>query len=551
MVAVSKLKVEEETRRRQKVREESREDELTVEVIIPPAPVEKAAIEETGHKETIEAKRIEIPLLVPYFHAAETVTEKATRKDFEISFIMKKPVGIPKFNFWEKSDVTMKPYKKDPTMPKTRMCEIISHILNNIPEVEFENAADCKSTEVTTTFPEKLEILSEKVQNLVFVPKVVFSENSEISVRRCLKDLIFEKTVTSVDASLSITSGVEEELEFIDPIQNVLGLSSRLSIDRPALILAKKPKSEKYEYIEFLKRILREIYRVHGRGLPRPAHTTSDFDEVKQDIRADKHIWVLDIDKVEVKTRYLEDRLRELYSQNFGFLILYGSEEKLNKVKSVLKPDSPLPKCYEVSVNEEDIVFKLARVMWGRMEEVPSLFSLDTITVMLEDAYFDEVENLANDISTIINVEPSDEDEEGLGGESIIHYALKALVFRYLKNMGIDENRIKTEWDLVDGRADIFVSDPELGELVVEIETLYGTGIPMLKLRKRIESRLKRGFNLWIVIPTPQLIIYFKDVCALRKAYRKKYGDRVEFFGVDLGSQEIVRVGEIKSLLQD
>lgn len=549
---MSKLKAEEETRRRQKVREEFREDELTVEVIIRPAPVEKAAIEETGHEETIEAKRIEIPLLVPYFHAAETVTEKATRKDFEISFIMRKPVGIPKFNFREKSDVTMKPYEKDPIMLKTRMCEIISHILNNMPEVEFENAADCKSTEVTTTFPEKLEILSEKVQNLVFVPKIAFSENSEISVKRCLKDLIFEKTVTSVDASLSITSGVEEKLEFIDPIQNVLGLSSRLSIDRPALILAKKPKSEKYEYIEFLKRILREIYRVHGRGLPRPAHTTSDFDEVKQDVRADRHIWVLDLDKIEIKTRHLEDRLRELYSQNLGFLILYGSEERINKVKEdILKSDSPLPKYHEVSVSEEDKAFKLAQVMWGRMEEVPSLFSLDTIAVMLEDAYFDEVENLANDIGTIINVEPSDEDEEGLGGESIIHYALKALVFRHLKNMGIDENRIKTEWDLVDGRADIFVSDPELGELVVEIETLYGTGIPMLKLRKRIESRLKRGFNLWIVIPNPQLIIYFKDVCALRKVYRKKYGDRVEFFGVDLGSQEIVRVGEIKSLLQD
>lgn len=561
VVVVSGLEAKEGKREKSKARES--EDELTVEVVIPPEKEERL---ETHDRELTESnqgrdieerestkgkKKIEIPLLTPYFHGAEKVTEKIT----EMGICVKsgaspmKTVGIPRFNFRERSDIAMKPCKRDPIEPEIRMYKIIRYILSKIPEIEFKNTTDCKPTEITATFPEKLETVSERIQDLVFVPKIVFSENEGISVKRCSKDPIFEKTVTSVDSGFP--SDEVGELELMDPVQTAFGSGFRLSIDRPTIILAKRPENRKFEYIEFLKRVLREVYRMHGKGLPRPAHTeASEFDEIKRDVRADKHIWVLDLDKIEIKKNYLKDRLRELYSQNFGFLVLYGSEEKLSTVKEILKLDSPLPKYCEVSINEDDVVFKLVQIMWGVLKkEAPALFDLDTTVVRLEDSYFDEVEKLASKISTIVSVEPSGEDEENVGGESILHYALKAFVVEYLKKIGVEENKIRTEYEFADGRLDVYVSDPKLGELAVEIETLYGTGLPMLKLRKRVESRLEKGLKLWVVVPNPQLMVYFRDIMVLRNIYRKMYGEKVEFFAVDFNSGKIAPIIELLKIL--
>lgn len=554
---MNRLEAKEKKKERPKVKEE--ESELTIEVVIPPAKERRLEnirelpdVESDLKEKTLKAKRIGVPLLIPYFHVAERITEKITKEGIylEIGSSAIKTVGIPKFNFREKSDVAIKSCKKDPIEPKTRMSEIMRHLRENLLQVEFESFTDCKPTEVTILFPEKLKTVSEKIQNLVFVPKIIFSESKKISVKRYIEDLVFERTITSVD--FGAPSGEIEELEFTDPVQTAFGSGLRLGIDRPVIILAKKPENKKFEYIEFLKRVLREIYRTHGKGLPRPAHTeASDFDEIKQDIRADKHIWVLDLDKIEIKTGYLRDRLRELYSQNFGFLVLYGSEDKLGKIKEILKLDSPLPKYHEISINEGSFTFKFAQLVWGFPKYAPiSGDLLDATIVRLEDSYFDEIEKLASKISTIISVEPSSEDEENIGGESILHYALKAFVVEYLKKIGIDENKIRTEYEFADGRLDVYVSDPELGELAIEVETLYGTGLPMLKLRKRVESRLERGLKLWIVVPNPQLMIYFKDILALRNIYRKRYGEKIEFFGVDFNSKKIIPITEFLKVLR-
>ncbi|WP_168371302.1 hypothetical protein [Pyrodictium occultum] len=541
VVVVSRLEVKEKKRGQRK----ERESEFTIEVIIPPLEI---AAEHGLEEEVIKkVKRVKVPLLVPYFHVAKKITEKISDKriHLESKSIVIRTVGVPKLEFQKKSDITIKPYKENPIIPVTQIHEIMRHLLNNIPEVEFKSVTDCKVAKTITIFTRKLETLSDKIHDLIFVPRIIFRRIDTITVKRYLKDLLFEKT--AVSAGLTIPSDEVEKLEFLDPIQTIFGSGFKLNINRPAIILARKPKNKKFEYVELLKRILREIYRIHGKGLPRPAHMEAiDFDEIKLDIRADKHVWVLDLDKVDVETRYLKDRLKELYSQNLGFLVFYGSEEKLSKVKEILKIDSPFPKYYEVNIKEDDIVFKLAQVMWGIVrKETPVLFNLDATVVRLEDLYFDEIERLASKITTIVSVEPSSEDEENIGGESILHYALKAFVVEYLKRIGVREENIRTEYEFVDGRLDVYVRDSELGELAVEIETLYGTGLPMLKLRRRIESRLKKGLKLWIIIPNPQLMIYFKDILALRNIYRKRYGDKIEFFGVDFGSRKIIPITEL------
>jgi len=231
--------------------------------------------------------------------------------------------------------------------------------------------------------------------------------------------------------------------------------------------------------------------------------------------------------------------------------VLYGTEEKLNEVREkILKFDSPVPSYRVVSIKEDDRVFKIAQLMWGLLKvNVPMPESLDPTVVRLEDEYFEKIYELASAVSTIIFVEPSSEDEENIGGESILHYATKALVVRYLKKKGVGESRIKTEYELADSRIDVYISDPKLGEVAIEVETLYGTGIPLLKLRKRIDSRLEKGFKVWIVIPNPQLIINFRDILVLRRVYRRRFGERVEFFGIDVKSKELVPISKFLELL--
>ena len=86
---------------------------------------------------------------------------------------------------------------------------------------------------------------------------------------------------------------------------------------------------------------------------------------------------------------------------------------------------------------------------------------------------------------------------------------------------------------------------PKYGDLAIEIETLYGTGLPLLKLRKTIESRISKGLKLWIIIPNPQLILFLKDIAKLGNIYRKKYPEHIKIFTLDIYSLKLIPLQEI------
>jgi len=114
--------------------------------------------------------------------------------------------------------------------------------------------------------------------------------------------------------------------------------------ERPVVIVA-RPVG--FGYVEFLKRVLREIYRVRSGGLPEPKHVLTPEDLrllLPVDVGAGKRLFVLDLsrsraqeskaeDLLEKKSRDLDrlrDRLRELFSQEFGFFVIYGDVKKLS-----------------------------------------------------------------------------------------------------------------------------------------------------------------------------------------------------------------------------
>lgn len=541
---MKELEIEEEKSRRK------REDDIKSEVVVPGIEKEKLESYSENLPETVEREENKIKvekrftLVAHHFQSPEKIIEKRSMKevhfDIESSSIR---IDIPYLNFKEKLDLLLKELRKELVNFPSSMYE-----LDNIPELNFEISKEIVALKITTSFSEKLEILSFESLNILSVPEVSSYNRDQIVEKKHLKDFpsVRDSTSTPSDSGAPSTEVLDSKLDInFDPINFVFGAMIRFPIDRPMIILAREPKNKRFEYIEFLKRILREIYRIHGSGLPIPAHNeTPNFNEIKREIRADRHIWVLNLNNIKLERDkeigYLIDRLRELYSQNLGFVVLYGNDEKIEKVKDILKIDSPLPSYVEFNIIEDESVFKLAQLMWGFKENFPiSGNSLDSTVVRLEESYYREIEKLVEDLDTLVTVEPSGEDEEGINGESILHYALKAFVVKYLNKNRLNEMSILTEYSFDKGILDVYVPN---SNLAVEIETLYGTKIPMLKLRKKIDSRLDKGFKLHIIVPNPQLLIYLKDIRKLRKFYREKYGDRIEFFAIDFDSGEIIPI---------
>jgi hypothetical protein len=164
--------------------------------------------------------------------------------------------------------------------------------------------------------------------------------------------------------------------------------------------------------------------------------------------------------------------------------------------------------------------------------------------VLLEELYYSEIRKLLSDIKKVLIVEPSSEDEEGISGESTIHFALKVFCVKYfVEKRGIET--VETEVDIPTvGRVDVLVKGFQPSSLAVEIETLYGTGLPIIKLKKTIESRLKAGLDLWVVVPPMQTFLYLKELLILRRLYREAYGERFEVYTTDLGSGNLITLSD-------
>ncbi len=107
----------------------------------------------------------------------------------------------------------------------------------------------------------------------------------------------------------------------------------------PVFIIAQRPSNDDLSYIEFLKRILREIYRVLKGGLPKPTDVTRSIGFFKYNIRAESSIYVIDVDyliehRLTENLEEVKERIRELYSQGLGFIVFYG---KIGNLHYVLK----------------------------------------------------------------------------------------------------------------------------------------------------------------------------------------------------------------------
>jgi hypothetical protein len=330
--------------------------------------------------------------------------------------------------------------------------------------------------------------------------------------------------------------------------------------ERPVVIVA-RPTS--FGYVELLKRVLREIYRVRSGGLPEPKHVSMPEDLrllLPVDVGAGRRVFVLDLSgelKVEKRdAERLRDRLRELFSQDFGFFVIYGDvlgiwERALTEAARGYASVVPSP--VEVSMRPGRLPFYvlLANAMWGRVSdpvldyERLGFRKFDEFVVWLEDQYWRRLGEVGFEV--LYKTRPSAGERE-----SELHYLVKAFVVRHLAER-VDPDCVETEKGEDTAVFDVVVTCGNLQGLVVEVETLYGTGIVVHKLVETVEraggETVKRagGRKMWIVVPNPQAVIYLPLLLRTRRELRKEHD--VEFYTLDVTSRGLVRLTDVASIL--
>ncbi len=320
-----------------------------------------------------------------------------------------------------------------------------------------------------------------------------------------------------------------------------------------------------FGYVEFLKRVLREIYRVRSGGLPEPKHVSMPEDLrllLPVDVGAGRRVFVLDLSRsraqrpkaegrLEVKGRDLErlrDRLRELFSQEFGFFVIYGDvlgiwERAL--AEAARGYASVVPSPVEVSLRSGRLPFYvlLANVMWGRVSDPVLDYGrlgfrdFDEFVVWLEDEYWRRLGEVSFEV--LYKTKPSAGERE-----SELHYLTKAYVVRHLaEKVGL--GCVETEKEVGAAVFDVVVTCGGLQGLVVEVETLYGTGTVVHKL---VETVKRAGVQrMWIVVPNPQAVIYLPLLLRTRRELRKEHD--VEFYTLDVKSRGLVRLTDVATML--
>jgi hypothetical protein len=410
----------------------------------------------------------------------------------------------------------------------------------------------------------------------------------------------------------------------LGPLDSILGLGRVLG-ERPVVVFAYAPChtdekgneacDDSLDYIELLKRVLRERYRAVMGGLPAPYHVDLDFIRnrlniyLPSDVRAGSSIYVIDLRGArpdDLSDRrvvdFLRQRVRELYSQGYGFLVIYGSPRALLALKvslGLVRPgegpgakgygklyDAP----YEVKVGPEhvDSFRRFAELMYGRGEQRPSAgagTSVSDYAVGLEEEFLEQLSKAVRPPEATrltLRAWPSLEGEgefavdESL--ESRVHYLVKAFVFarlvghisRYLKERGLGEEEalrralecVKTEGDakaLLANEAgrrqeelgvvpDIYVSSRcsealgLRGGLDVEVETLYGTGTVIHKVWTTILRRRELLgnvlSNVWVVVPNPSALTHIYHLLSLEEELGP-LGDAVTLWTLNLDDSDL------------
>lgn len=357
------------------------------------------------------------------------------------------------------------------------------------------------------------------------------------------------------------------EFEFYRNYISVLG--GLANVDRPVCILLPKYFDS---YVASVALICRELYRIRVGGKPEPYWSSKGSKrEIEECMKAGGMIFVIDDSKSELLPKFdriksstdfservenskLLDRLNELFSQNYGFIIFHVNYMWVDELESFLEREARVPKLVKLEPPylPRKVRRPLASMCWGFVK-IEDKETFDELFYEAERRYYELIESVRKDyeLGHWIIHDRSESDE---------HIALKMVVAEALaREMGarnklevvnmLSSGKIEAEKILENekGRADLYVDERRL---YVEIETFYGTGDPISEKLdcKRPDGTLGtlrkyediKGAKVMVVLLGLHMLLYIKGLLALKKIYKNHYNLDVDFCTIDIENRRLV-----------
>jgi len=374
-----------------------------------------------------------------------------------------------------------------------------------------------------------------------------------------------------------------------------------ISNDRPVVIIL--PQSDNDNYGTTINILCREIFRELVGGLPEGKIRSSGDKDIEKDLRAEYRIEYIDDNRTEyVKNKYsriktpddfkkcinwekLSDRLQELIFQGFGFIIFEVKRDFVEVLKTEIekltgdrKPQllvlSPCIEGQSLLIIRENfskeldlipIKKEVASLCWGMVNprgdnRWDAGITFDNFFSACENAFYEKLKAIGSSpikkdggriLPQVIVKDGEDLDFLHPPEESNYHYWMKVFVVKYLiEKMKIPPENISTEEPLPPNGP---IPDVRANNVIIEVETLYGTGRPLNKLTNTIRKYRNSGYEVWIVIKNIDVLFYYPELVQLLECANKEWNVNCKFFTLDLSKKELVDIkimkGKINNLI--
>lgn len=366
--------------------------------------------------------------------------------------------------------------------------------------------------------------------------------------------------------------------------------------DRPLIILLHKPANDRYgTTVQFL---CRELYHHLEGGLPR-SHIRGDADDVERHLKASNRIEFIDetdteffehtrsptnsVTNNQVQWKAIRRRIQELDTQGLGFLIFQLPTNFVNTFKrelvqrvrphrpQIIELNPPLHRDEYADLDGYlDRAVPTAEALWGfpdlsgdftfPSEDEPTFDDLFTLAerrawTQLHRGTSKPIESDTESRSPVMAVRPNQPGDSGQNNESILHYALKTFVVRWLiESEGYDFASVTTETDtpLAQQTSQQLIPDIQHHGTVFEIETLYGTGSPLLALKETIEKYHRHGKSpdVCLVLPPLAGFLYYSEITRLTQEINEQWGLVVTPLIPNHQSTKLVPLRHLKHAIQ-
>ena len=385
------------------------------------------------------------------------------------------------------------------------------------------------------------------VSTRITIPKVILEE-IPLQKRVSLQERALEETVERAKITdVSKSSGSEIEIES-EEIPNFLDLlfigGEEIESGEPVMICLEE--TDKNSFFGALETICKRIYREKRGGKPK-AVIFSDVEELKREIRwieAEDKIFSARLSKEEWDKLKKQDRdrifnrIEQLFSQNFGFIIFNGifySFPERHRVNIIMLKPREL---------DTKLARKISEMVWGSVKTEES----GTFDYIFDSARknFEETLKAISKERGGIYVDATKPNE---GDESEEHLLMKQFLVRYLTQKLIEDGKlppkpdllqikekIKTEKDTKEELGGDISADIKVEDTVYEVETLFSEDREGKIARNKITHTIGKYEEITsvqkinLVLDNLTFLRHLKDLKEIKdnyKSWQKKHGKNI------------------------